>query len=681
MRSLLRNILAAFCLIITLSARAGEPVRVIVDTDMGNDIDDALAFDLLYKAMDEGKIELLGISNHKKTPGASAYIDILNTFYGYPSIPVSRSTTPVEVYEGSDYTMAVTANPVFARTKTESDFGDPVKMYRRLLAGSPDTSVVVISLGFGTDLAKVLKSKPDEFSPLNGRDLVAKKAKYLSIMAGSYGAKKRAEFNVINDIPAMQTVFRFWPRPIYQNPFELGVMAQYPAKAIEQCFFWTDAHPVVEGYKHYRKMPYNRATWDLLSVLFVTNPEMFGMGEPGTVTVDKKGFTNFTPETGGKHRVLTLTDKQARAVRDHILFTTIVPPRSQMQKGCSSNTMGLDKFSEANIYSRNTSLPVRTAIQGFDFDPDGSIWYTQCDREKLYFIKSKRNPGTDILTSVDDYMILSGFGHGTNCAVESEGDDRYLWSGCFSSCNEKGAYWGCPLVGRVKYSKHSNVGPHQCDDYFYIGDFSEQHPSIDPENDLLTINYHDKNNPDYRCFVIYRLCEAKKAPLKEVTVDCTEGYLTGDYSSTKAARATVKAHDLTAITPVGRPKFRKRGFGGENAVYYDWQGYYVHKDRLYYSDGQSNYNLSHTFHDGKPSYAYITVFDFDGRIIEPRHLVAGVADREAMKKAGISVHGTLEPEGIKVYGGKMYLGFTARGIAENDKRYFHNILVFDRSTK
>lgn len=673
--------MAVAMLFLCLTAVASEPVKVIVDTDMGNDIDDALAFDLLYKAMDQGTIEVLGISNHKKTPGASPYIDILNTFYGYPSIPISRSTTPVEVYEGSDYTMAVAANPAFQRSKNDSDFGDPVKMYRRLLAESPDTSVVVISLGFGTDLAKVLKSGADEFSPLSGRDLVAKKAKYLSIMAGSYGEKKRAEFNVINDIPAMQTVFRLWPRPIYQNPFELGVMAQYPGQAIEQCFFWTDAHPVAEGYRHYKKMPYNRATWDLLSVMFVTNPEMFGMGDPGTVTVDDKGFTNFKPDPQGQHRVLTLTGKQAQTVRDYIIFTTIRPPKAQKLRCSRANTMGLDKFSDTNIFSRNTSLPVRTAIQGFDFDPDGSIWYTQCDREKLYFIKSRRNPGTEILTSADDYMILSGFGHGTNCAVEAEGADRYLWSGCFSSCNEKGAYWGCPLVGRVKYSPRANVGTHQCDDYYYIGDFSEEHPSIDPENDLLTINYHDKNNPDYRCFVIYRLSEAKKAPLRNVTVNCTDGFSTGDYSSTKVTSTTVRAHDLTKLVPVARPQFLKRGFGGDGATYYDWQGYYVCKDRLYYSDGQSNYNLSHSFHDGKPSYAYITVFDFDGRIIEPRHIVAGVADRDAMKKAGISVHGTLEPEGIKVRDGKLYLGFTARGITENDKRYFHNILVFDESTK
>ena len=59
------------------------PVKVIFDTDMGNDIDDALALDMLYKYADEGRITLLGItSNREEHPASVEYIDILNTFYG-----------------------------------------------------------------------------------------------------------------------------------------------------------------------------------------------------------------------------------------------------------------------------------------------------------------------------------------------------------------------------------------------------------------------------------------------------------------------------------------------------------------------------------------------------------------------------------------------------------------------
>lgn len=46
-------------------------------------------------------------------------------------------------------------------------------------------------------------------------------------------------------------------------------------------------------------------------------------------------------------------------------------------------------------------------------------------------------------------------------------------------------------MGRVKYVKGATVKTNECNDYYYIGDYTDLHPSIDAENDLLTINYGD----------------------------------------------------------------------------------------------------------------------------------------------------------------------------------------------
>lgn len=310
-----------------------EPIRLIVETDMGNDIDDALAFDLIYKAMDDGRADLLAIGNHKLSPTATDYIDILNTWYGYPGIPLAKSPTPVFNDHAPDYTAAVCAmtredgSPAFARSKTPEQIENPVTLYRRTLAAQPDHSVTVLSLGFATELAKLLDSPADGISPLTGRELVARKVKVLSIMAGSYGGKQRAEFNVVNDIPAMRKLFAEWDTPIVQNPFELGKQVMYPGAAIESDFGWTKLHPVVEGYKNYHKMPYDRASWDLLSVVWLFHPEYFTESEPGTVTVDDKGFTNFSPHPDGRHRWLTATPEQQAQLRDCIVQTTTRAPK------------------------------------------------------------------------------------------------------------------------------------------------------------------------------------------------------------------------------------------------------------------------------------------------------------------------------------------------------------------
>ena len=315
------------------AAPAPEPIRLIVETDMGNDIDDALAFDLIYKAMDDGRVDLLAIGNHKLSPTATDYIDILNTWYGYPDIPLAQSPTPVLNDNAPDYTAAVCAmtredgSPAFARSKTPEQIEDPVTLYRRTLAAQPDRSVTVLSLGFATELAKLLDSPADDISPLTGRELVARKVKTLSIMAGSYGEKQRAEFNVVNDIPAMRKLFAEWDTPIVQNPFELGKQVMYPGAAIENDFGWAKLHPVVEGYKNYHKMPYDRASWDLLSVVYLLHPEYFTESEPGTVAVDDKGFTNFTPGPDGRHRWLTATPEQLTRLRDCIVRTTTRAPK------------------------------------------------------------------------------------------------------------------------------------------------------------------------------------------------------------------------------------------------------------------------------------------------------------------------------------------------------------------
>lgn len=62
-----------------------------------------------------------------------------------------------------------------------------VTLYRRLLAESPDSSVVVVSVGFSTNLGRLLESWGDKYSPLDGIELVKRKVKFCSVMGGSFG--------------------------------------------------------------------------------------------------------------------------------------------------------------------------------------------------------------------------------------------------------------------------------------------------------------------------------------------------------------------------------------------------------------------------------------------------------------------------------------------------------------
>ena len=92
------------------AAPAPEPIRLIVETDMGNDIDDALALDLLYKGMDAGHIRLIGVSLNKRSSTSFEFIDLMNTWYGYPDIPIAYTPRAVD-NKDRDYTCLLYTSP------------------------------------------------------------------------------------------------------------------------------------------------------------------------------------------------------------------------------------------------------------------------------------------------------------------------------------------------------------------------------------------------------------------------------------------------------------------------------------------------------------------------------------------------------------------------------------------
>ena len=65
-----------------------------------------------------------------------------------------------------------------------------MRLLRQTLAGRPDRSVVIVQVGFSTNLARLLDSPADDVSPLKGRDLVAAKVRLLSLMAGAFAPIK-----------------------------------------------------------------------------------------------------------------------------------------------------------------------------------------------------------------------------------------------------------------------------------------------------------------------------------------------------------------------------------------------------------------------------------------------------------------------------------------------------------
>ncbi|MCF8346451.1 MAG: nucleoside hydrolase [Bacteroidales bacterium] len=323
-----------------------EPLSIIFDTDIGNDIDDVLALDMLYKYLDQGKINLLGIVSSKDDhPYCAEFLDILNTWYGYPDIPVGVLYNGVSREDSiyRDHTkyskhvieLEVDGKPMFERTFEDYD-NTPysVDVMRKLLAQAPDTSVVIITVGFSTNISRLLNSEPDEYSSLSGKDLITKKVKYLSMMGGHYKKSEGLkEFNIYMDEASARNVFSNWPTDILASGFHVGLSILYPATSIENDFNYVDYHPLVEAYKSYLPMPYDRPTWDLTAVLSVVemNQKYFGYSPPGKVSVTPDEFI-FEEDTAGTRTFLTVTPSQVIRVKERFVDLISLVPKNRINE-------------------------------------------------------------------------------------------------------------------------------------------------------------------------------------------------------------------------------------------------------------------------------------------------------------------------------------------------------------
>ncbi|MCC6588891.1 MAG: nucleoside hydrolase [Bryobacterales bacterium] len=304
-----------------------QPVPLIFDTDMGNDIDDALALAVIHALESRGEAKLLAVTVTKDNPYAPVYCDLVNTFYKRGSIPVGMVKNGVTPKDANMIKVPVERKDasgayVYPRgLKSAKDAPDAVELLRKVLSAQADGSVVIVQVGFSTNLARLLEKD---------RELVAKKVRLLSTMAGQFPTGK-PEYNVKTDLAAAKKLFSEWPTPIVASGYEIGEAIKYPAVSIEKDFRYVKWHPVTDAYRNYMKMPYDRQTWDLTAVLYAVRPDRgyFGVSQPGTIKVGDKGTTTLEASAGGRHRYLTVNEMQKVKTLEALVELASQPPAVQ----------------------------------------------------------------------------------------------------------------------------------------------------------------------------------------------------------------------------------------------------------------------------------------------------------------------------------------------------------------
>ncbi|WP_298865534.1 nucleoside hydrolase [uncultured Gimesia sp.] len=337
MIQLLISLVFCFCAF-PYTAEAGEPVRLIFDTDIGNDIDDALALAVIHALQSREECELLAVTSSKDNPHSSLCCDVINTFYGRPQIPLGRVHQGVTPKDGSYVRKVVEysarGKPVFPRRYQQAeDIPEAVTVLRKILAEQPDQSVVLVVVGFSTNIARLLQSPGNETCSLTGKELVTQKVKLLSQMIGRFDKEKPTafhEYNVKVDIPAARTLYELWPAqiPVVVSGWEVGRAIQNRASSIINDYNYVKFHPIKIGYEYWNQMPYDRPTYDLTSVLYAVRPARgyFGLSKPGKLRINEQGKLEHSTDPNGNHRYLTVTSVQIFRTQEVLESLSSQPP-------------------------------------------------------------------------------------------------------------------------------------------------------------------------------------------------------------------------------------------------------------------------------------------------------------------------------------------------------------------
>ena len=308
---------------LTLAATASEPVRLIFDTDMAMDCDDVGTAAVLHALADNGEVEIVAMGVSSKDAYSAACLDAINTFYGRPDIAIG-AVKGKAVEEKSKYTKAV-ADTFPHDLPSTADAPDAVEVYRKALAAQPDAGVVIVTVGYLTNMKNLLESKPDQHSSLPGTALVKKKVKHWVCMGLTI--PKGREFNIFRDTSASIKAIGDWPTPITFSGWEIGkkIMTGARLRGVGK------DNPIRLAYKKYTGLK-DRSSWDQTAVLFaVRGPgDLWDVHTGGHPKVLSDGSNRWhdAPDRGHAYLVEKKPPAEVAAVIEALMLQ---PPKSRQR--------------------------------------------------------------------------------------------------------------------------------------------------------------------------------------------------------------------------------------------------------------------------------------------------------------------------------------------------------------
>lgn len=291
-----------------------QPMPMILDTDFGSSTDDLFALMMLYHYMEEGLVDLKGVVVDREGLKNAELVDVFNTYYGHPDIPIALERNGVKnprcfiPYNGVCDLKDQQGNPLFKRSQDLTNCPEGYKLYRQLLSKAEDKSIVIVAIGFVTTLAELFESGADEYSQLSGVDLFGQKVKSVYIQSGRFeSGDSLSGYNMRAASKQSAIFYDKLPKNVdlIMSPSNIGDMMNYLPQDVLVDLSATEQNPIKAVYTNYT-CDTGQRMWDTNCLVnAVLGDEAYHMSPRGWVKFVDKGEESlmlFTPDPAGNAR-------------------------------------------------------------------------------------------------------------------------------------------------------------------------------------------------------------------------------------------------------------------------------------------------------------------------------------------------------------------------------------------
>jgi hypothetical protein len=273
-------------IILTLSSLACKKdmnserkIKIIFDTDIGSDCDDAGAMAVLHKLADYEEVEILGVifsSNANKFgTGTCAAI---NTYYGRDYLPLGQLHDSVTIGDpGDSYSKYIAQSTnIYGHTIIDS-ITESTLIYKELLKNQPDSSVTIITVGHPVALFHLINDR-------EGEALVKQKVqRWVAMTHTDTIPKTDWNFGKNGCAPFVTELLKLWPTQIFFSGAGEKIITGNnklpetdPLNPVKKAYQLWGNNALLKG----------RCSWDQIATLFAARPDYFKTEKGSLIQTD-----------------------------------------------------------------------------------------------------------------------------------------------------------------------------------------------------------------------------------------------------------------------------------------------------------------------------------------------------------------------------------------------------------